>query len=304
MTDVLEQLRDLNPVEPSSLQISSELRARALAAGSPPLAQRRRSLTLGVSAVAAAVLVVLLIASTQSGAPELAARAYAATTGSGVIHWRTDLVSSVNGKVGSRQRVEGWTRDGVTHELRYDVVHGKPILQSDSRFAQARATIWIRAENAYLRVRASRSTRSNPLGSGDPFEIFRHAYRTGRLKKIGASRFHADLPGRSNDDDDPALVYYDIDPRSALPVRLVLTTPSRAGAVGASTIAQNVSRTVMTFAVYEELPFNAATRTKLRLLPHPGAGQSSRTNAASSRPQIGASPRCPSRRVCGDDPSR
>ena len=129
MTGVLEQLRDVNPVDPSSVRISPDLRRRALAAPPSHFARHRRSLTLGVLAVAAAVVFVLLIV-IQGGSSDLAARAYAATTGPGVIHWRTDLVSAVNGKVGSRQRVEGWARNGVTHELRYDVVHGKAILQA------------------------------------------------------------------------------------------------------------------------------------------------------------------------------
>lgn len=237
--------------------------------GSRPTHWRRAGLlVVAVCAVAAVALAVV-----RTDATDLSARAYAATTGPGVIHWRTEIVGSSDGKVGSRQRTEGWARNGVTHELRFDVVHGKAILQSDSRTAEGRTTTWIRAERDYLRHPARRKTETDPFQSGDPFAIFRRAYRAGKLTKVGPARFGVDLPGRSDDTHRNApLTYYDIDPDSALPIRFVVKTPAGPQLPGRPASQRAASQTVTTFSVYEKLPFNQTTRKLLLLLPHPPGG--------------------------------
>jgi hypothetical protein len=241
-----------------------------------PVVRRGRRRAWGRAAlvvVAGCAVAVVVLLGGRAEPTDLSARAYAATTRPGIIHWRTEIAGSSGGRVGSRQRTEGWARNGVTHELRFDVVHGKAILQSDSRTAGGRTTTWIRAERDYVRLRARRQTGTDPFQSGDPFAIFRRAYRAGKLTMVGPSRFGVDLPGRSDDAHRNApLTYYDIDPDSALPIRFVVDTPAGPTLTGPPGIRRPASQTVMTFTVYETLPFNQTTRATLRLLPHPSGG--------------------------------
>jgi len=276
MTDLLDELREANPVDAASLQIPAELRTRALAAGEAPRPRPRprppRLPLAGLLAATVCVVTAVLLFGDRADGPDLSARAYAATTGPGIVHWRTEIVGSSGGRVGSRQRTEGWARNGVTHELRYDVVHGKAILQSDSRTAGGRTTTWIRAERDYLRFPARRQAGTDPFSFGDPFAIYRRAYRAGKLTKVGPARIGIDLPGRSDDNRRGApLTYYDIDPKTALPIRFVVKTPAGPALPGTSE-KRRASETVMTFAVYEKLPFDDTTRKLLRLLPHPSGG--------------------------------
>ncbi|MEA2220654.1 MAG: hypothetical protein QOJ35_3280 [Solirubrobacteraceae bacterium] len=271
MTDLLDELRDANPVDPGSLQIPAELRSRVLARRGTRRRRALRPAGLAVGAMCAAIAVLLL--ASRGDDPDLSARAYAATTGPGIIHWRTEIVGSSGGKVGSRQRTEGWARNGVTHELRFDVIHGKAILQSDSRTAGGHTTTWRRAAHDYARFPTTRHQTTNPFRSGDPFAIFRRAYRTGKLTRVGPSRFGIDLPGSSDDAHRRApLTYYDIDPDTALPIRLVVKNPGGGVVLGRPNARRPPSQTVMTFAVYEKLPFRETTRSTLRLLPHPAGG--------------------------------
>jgi hypothetical protein len=263
MTDLLEQLRDANPVDADALKVSPELSARVLRRP-PARSERTQRLRVPVAMLAtAAVCAVILLASGRDGAPSLAARAYAATTGEGIIHWRTEQHSFSNGNHIEHLRTEGWSRDGVTHVVRYAVRRGKLRLIDDSRTAEGRRTTYVAASDDYVSGVASASRGStNPLASGDPFAIFRRAYRTGKLRQVGPQRYAAELPGHAN---GPSAIY-DLDSVSALPTAFTLTDSVVSGG------KRYDNKLVMRFTAYERLPFTQAHRVKLRLQAHPGAG--------------------------------
>ena len=266
MTDVLDDLRDANPVDADALEVPPRLTARVLGpapARAPSRTQRRR-VPLAVIATAAAAFVAVLLAPGDRGPePSLAARAYAATTGAGVIHWRTEWHDYSNGRHVEHQRIEGWARNGVTHTVRYDVRRGKARLTSDSRTTPARSRIYLAASDDYISTPASSNrTSADPLTNGDPFAIFRRAYRTGKLARLGPQRYAVELPG----DPDRTKAIYDLDARTALPRRFTLSTSN------VSRGKRYDNKLVMRFTVYERLAFNTTNRAKLRLLPHPGAG--------------------------------
>jgi hypothetical protein len=212
--------------------------------------------------VACAALV--LVAGGRGGTPDLAARAYAATTGEGVIHWRIEQHNFSNGNDIEHLRIEGWARNGVTHITRSRVRRGKTSLVSDNRTAEGRSRTYLASADDYISSPApTHTSTANPLVDGDPFAIFRRAYRAGKLTKIGPQRYRADLPG--NDANGPSPIY-DLDAKTALPRRFTLSDTVMSGA------KRYDNRLVMRFTVYERLPFTPRARAKLRLQPHPGAG--------------------------------
>jgi hypothetical protein len=267
MTDLLDDLRSANPVDASTLELPPGLCERALRAAPARRGRgtrRRLGLAFAVFAAATAVWIVVLLApGGHGGARSLAARAYAATTGAGIIHWRTEQHSYSDGHEIDHQRDEGWARNGVTHVVRYEVRRGEARLTFDSRIAGGRAKTYIASADDYLSVPAAKRTSANPLATGDPFAIFRRAYRTGRLHSLGPRRYAVDLPGN---DHTGISAIYELDPRTALPTSLTVT----GGVVNAGRRYDN--RTVMRFTTYQKLPFTPVNRAKLRLLAHPGAG--------------------------------
>ncbi len=265
MTDVLDDLRHANPVDADALEVSPELTARVVGRSSArPRRTRRLRLAVAVLATAAATFLAVLLAPGERG-PErsLAARAYAATTGEGIIHWRIERHSYSNGHHIDHQRVEGWARKGVTHSVRYTVRRGKARLTDDNRTTPKRSRTYIAASDDYISVPVSSSrTMANPLAGGDPFAIFRRAYRTGKLRKLGPQHYAVELPGNPKG----ASAIYDLDARTALPRSFTLTDSN------VSLGKRYDNKLVMRFEVYERLPFTATNRARLRLLPHPGAG--------------------------------
>jgi hypothetical protein len=265
VTDLLDELRDANPVDPTTLELPAGLAARVLdaAAGQSRRARRLRLPSSILAAAAAVCVVVLLLPGGRGGTPDLAARAYAATTGVGIIHWRTEQFSYSNGHETDHQRNEGWTGDGVTHVVRYEVRRGKARLVEDSRTADGRSRIYAAASDDYMTVAAAKGSSADPLAGGDPFAIFRRAYRTGKLTRIGSHRYAVDLPGGDN---AGYTATYDIDPATALPERFTLTSStSNAG-------RRDDNRLVLRFTIYQRLPLTSGSRAKLSLFAHPGAG--------------------------------
>jgi hypothetical protein len=261
--DLLDDLKRLDPV-PDDLTVPAALAARVRAV--PDKRPRRR---LGRRLIPATVLVlgiaagVLLLGRGES--ESLAARAYAHAGGKGIAHWRIDMTGYANGKVGSRQRIEGWALGSVTHKLYSDVRHGKARVTTDVRETAKRTTTWSISNYRVQTLKRMKEPANNPIPSGDPFVAFRRAYRAGTLRDLGGGRFEARLR------NFPAgAVVYQVDPRTGRPLSLTLTTDIPA--MPELHRAATRSKTVLTFSVYERLPVTKSNRALLKLLPHPGPG--------------------------------
>jgi hypothetical protein len=133
------------------------------------------------------------------------------------------------------------------------------------RTADGRTTTWSSVSDHVTHGKAAR-TGSDPNQLGDPMAIFRRAYQAGKLSPLGPNRLKVDLPGRSDNQGDYT-AYYDIDPKTSLPLRYIIAEP-------------NGPRSTSQIRVYETLPFDAATRAKLRLLRHPSPASVHTTAAA------------------------
>jgi hypothetical protein len=262
MTDLLDDLRDANPIDPDELDVPPY-------AHRVPTPPRRRRFRPTVAAAAVALLIVAAIALIPGRAAKhgdnLAARAYAAVTKPGVVHWRTALRTHVGGEGNTQIVVEGWSHNGVTHILMWELYNHRPRLALDMRTADGRTTTWSSVSDHVTHRKAAR-TGSDPNHLGDPMAIFRRAYQAGKLSPLGPNRLKVDLPGRSDNQGDYT-AYYDIDPKTSLPLRYITAEP-------------NGSRSTLQIRVYETLPFDAATRAKLRLLRHPSPASVHTTAAA------------------------
>ncbi|HEX4363579.1 MAG TPA: hypothetical protein VHZ75_03455 [Solirubrobacteraceae bacterium] len=263
MIDVLDDLRHANPIDPDTVDVPPYAR------GARTPAPRRRAWRLTLAATGGALIIVAAVALIPGRASKhdgtLAARAYAAVTKPGVVHWRTALRTHVGNQGNTQTVTEGWSHNGVTHILMSELYNHKPHLELDLRTANGRTTTWSQADE-HVRQSKAVPVSSDPNHLGDPMAIFRRAYKAGKLSPLGPSRLKVDLPGRSDNEGD-FTAYYDIDPNTSRPVRYVETQPG-----GSATTVQ--------FRVYETLPFNATTRAKLRLLDHPAPASDSTTAAA------------------------
>jgi hypothetical protein len=147
----------------------------------------------------------------------------------------------------------------------WELYNHKPRLQLDLRTANGRTTTWSPAQEHLTQSKAA-PAGSDPNRIGDPMATFRRAYKAGKLTPLSPYRLKVDLPGRSDNEGD-FTAYYDIDPKTSRPIRYVMTQPGR-------------PTTTVQLRVYETLPFNAATRAKLRLLEHPTPASDSTTARA------------------------
>jgi hypothetical protein len=269
MTDVLDELRDADPVDRASLEVPPALAARvATARGERRHRSRRPAILLGLAVAGVAVVATMVGRGDGDGRLSLADRAYAATAGPGVRHWRISIRTYINGKRrGIVQRQEGWARDGTLHTLLFDGHR----LTSDIRQTRTRTRSWSAGMNDYIETPTPKQRASGPLQFGDPFADFRRAHDAGRLVQVNATTYRmrpdkrAFAPGST--------LTYQLDPRTALPARAILAYTRGAGPTP-STLDGARYRSVFTYDTYERLPDTAANRAKLELLAHPGAGPS------------------------------
>ena len=262
MIDVLDDLRRANPIDPDTVDVAPY----AHRTRHPP---QRRTWRLTLAATGGALLIVTAVGLIPGRAANhnetLAARAYAAVTKPGVVHWRTALRTHVGNQGNTQMVTEGWSHNDVTHILIWELYNHKPHLKLDLRTANGRTTTWSPADEHPRQSKAA-PAGSDPNHIGDPMATFRRAYKAGKLTPLGPNRLKVDLPGRSDNEGD-FTGYYDIDPKTSRPVRYVTTQPG-----GPTTTVQ--------FRIYETLPFNATTRAKLRLLDHPAPASDSTTATA------------------------
>ena len=263
MSDLLEDLHHANPIDPDTVD------APPYARRARPPAPRRRAWRLTLAATGGALLTVAAVALIPGRASEhdgtLAARAFAAVTKPGVVHWRTALRTHVGDQGNTQTVTEGWSHDGVTHILMWELYNHKPRLGLELRTANGRTTTWSPTDEHPRQSKAMPAT-SDPNHFGDPMASFRRAYKTGKLTPLGRDRLKVDLPGRS-DDEGEFTAYYDIDPKTSRPVRYVVTQP------GGPTMT-------VQFRVYETLPSNATNLAKLRPLDRPAPASDSTTALA------------------------
>ena len=273
MTDLLDRLRDADPVDRETVEIPARLRQRVL---TPPGRRRRRRgpflLAAGGLAVAMAIVLLLNAGTGSRSGLDLADRAYAAASAPGIIHWRTEVETRTDGRAGPRQRIEGWSRGRVQHIIYSDVRNGRAILTSEQRIDGRRMRAFVSSVNRYVNSTAPSAKVTTAVGllpPGDPMKAFRDAYRIGALKPAGPNRYAV-----QRTEPSPAVqrqsTTYELDPETAQPVRLVFVTDvfPRGG-------GDRVRRSVVTlrFAVYEQLRDSAANRALLRMLPHPRAAR-------------------------------
>lgn len=257
MTDLIQRLRQENPVPAEDLSVPEHLLRI------PDEGRRRHVPLVAPFAAALALALAALVLSTGGGdgGASLQARAYAATAGPGVLHWRTEQRNIVNGHLQEHTRLEGWGRGDVRHIVLSRVRAGRATPRIETRIdSTSIQSLDIRSGDRFRapapRQKPGRSR--SPLGTGsDPLAAFRQAYRDGRLKPLGGHRYAVPLGRRG-----PVAVY-ELDPATALPRSLTLTSRTEEGG------RTYRIRFVMTFAVYERLPDAPQNRALLRMSQRP-----------------------------------
>jgi hypothetical protein len=270
MTDVIDQLKDGDPVDRATLEVPPGLAAR-VAAGRDrrgPRRRRPRALALAVAVAVVAIVAVVLGGGDGRGHLSLADRAYAATGGPGVRHWTISVRTFINGTHrGIVQRQEGWARAGTLHVLLFDGHR----LSTDIRQTPATTRTWGAGMNDYIETPTLKPRIRGPLELGDPFAQFRRAHDAGQLVRVNATTYRV-RPDKHSFASGSTLTY-ELDPSTALPARAVLAY-TRTPGPSPSALDGAHYRVVFTYDSYERLPDTAANRAKLELLPHPGAGPS------------------------------
>lgn len=270
MTDLLDELRDADPVDRATLEVPPALAAR-VAAGRrrrPPRRRRPVAALVALAVVVVAGVLVTLDAGHGRGGVSLAERAYAATGGPGVRHWTVSIRTYINGeRRGIVQRQEGWARNSTLHVLLFDDHH----LNTDIRQTERKTRSWSAGANDYVETPTPKQRADGPLQLGDPFATFRRAHDAGQLVRVDATTYRV-KPNKRILAPDSTLTY-ELDPRTALPARAVLAYTRGPGPTP-SPLDGARYRVVFTYDTYERLPDTEANRAKLELLPHPGAGPS------------------------------
>jgi hypothetical protein len=258
MSDLLQSVRDINPVHRETLEVPPSVYRRALeaaAAGRAPSRHRRRVLTAVGASVVATVAALLMGLGAGNSSLDLAGRAYAATAGSGVVHWQIAIDTYVGGQLGTQQTEEGWAGDGIAH-----------VFLTTNQDGQTRVTERrIHGDVEIHRVNNGPYEQGSPprtdiqvvLPGDDPFAAFRDAYRSGRLQQVSDDQFRVRVPstlGRGQVE-----LQYEVDPETATPRTLTesITVPDTSGGV-------THERFVIRFGRYEQLPAGDAA-SKLRL---------------------------------------
>ena len=274
-------VRDLGGAAAAQAQAAAGARPQRPGAhrGAPTGWAARRWFFLGAAGVLAAAAIIASLAG-RKGPPDLAARAYAATSGPGVIHWRTETVNVHNNKVTTRQRQEGWSADGVQHIVEYSIGR-KPHVTGDTRIAHGRSTSYGAVTDLTFQGPAPTLANTGGVLYGDPFEAFRVAQRAGELVLAAPGRYRLDptrLPGThgrvASAPGSSQTITYVLDRRTALPVKLIYDSRTTARTNPPYQHAPARDVTTMTFAVYERLADTQANRARLKLLPHPGPSKS------------------------------
>lgn len=274
MTDLLDQLRDADPVDRASLQVPPALEARVAAGQGRARRLRRGPAVLTGLTVIGAVVIAAMLASNGDGRLSLADKAYAATAGPGVRHWRISTRTFIDGKPrGIVQHQEGWARGAILHVLLFDASR----LSTDLRETPGKTRSWGAGSNDYIETPTPKRRASGPLQLGDPFAEFRRAHDAGELVRVSPTSYRMRPDKRSFPPD--ATLTYELDPQTGLPTKTILAFTRHAGPIPSAFDGAH-SRTVFTYDSYERLPDNAANRAKLELLAHPGAGPS-KTDARS-----------------------
>jgi hypothetical protein len=269
MSDLFDELRDADPVDREQLEVPPALAARIAASGPPRSHRRVRPLLVGAVGLTAAIVIAGALSRGDGGGRlSLADKAYAATTGQGVRHWKISVRTFIDGRRrGIVQRQEGWAQGATLHVLLFDGRH----LTTDMHSTPGGTRSWSAGMNDYIQVAAPKHGVTGPLSLGDPFADFRRAYDTGRLVRINATTYRM-RPNRQSIPPE-ATVTYELDAKTARPTESVFAYTRARGPSPTPDDGRHV-RTVFTYDTYERLPDTAANRSKLNLLPHPGAGPS------------------------------
>jgi hypothetical protein len=268
--DLLDELRDADPVNRETLELPASLQARVTTSAARRHRSPRLALILISIAVGAlgAVVVVALGPGGGGGRLSLADRAYAATAGPGVRHWKISIRTYIDGRRrGIVQRQEGWARGTTLHVLLFD----ERRLTSDIRQTPSTTRSWSAGANDYIETPTPKRRASGPLQLGDPFAYFRHAHDNDQLVRVNATTYRARTDKRSFPAD--ATLTYVLDPKTALPAQAVLEY-TRGSGVSPSPLDGSRYRVVYGYDNYDRLPDTAANRADLDLLEHPGAGPS------------------------------
>jgi hypothetical protein len=221
-------------------------RGRRPLAWRPAVPSRRLAVvTASLAAVVAVATGTVVGFHDDSPRVSLAERAYADATAPGVVHWRVSIAAYNNGILTTIQHEEGWAQDGVTHTVLLSGAGER----SERRIAGDQET-YRTGDGPVQSGPAGQTDLDRALPGTDPFNAFRVAHETDRLKQTTADTF-AVTPATGP--ASPTLTYT-VDPDDANPESLIEI--------------DGASRTVITFELYEHLPDDAAHRHLLEL----GAG--------------------------------
>ena len=272
MTDLLERLRDADPIDRDAIEIS----ARSCAPVCSQVRRRRHvevagSVVLAGGGIAASLAIALVVIASIDGGRsglDLADRAYAATTGPGIVHWRTEVETRTNGRDEPPRRIEGWARGGVQHIIYTDVRGRRAVLTSEERIVGTRMQAYVSSADIIFDRPTPTTKATTALGTlppGDPLAAFRAAYRIGRLRPAAANRYV--VRAVEHNPRVRQTTTYELDPETAEPVQLVSVTDYLT--TGAHRTRHSVA--TLRFALYERLSDSAANRSRLVMRPHPGA---------------------------------
>lgn len=260
MTDPMDQLRQANPEHPQNLDLDP-LRARVQERLAPTTPTRRaptrsRLAPALTAAIALTGVLVLVLALNPGRSPvDLAARAYAATSDVGIVHWQisTDTVVDGRRRTHQREREQGWAGNGITHTL-LSTGHGAQITVTERRVTGGRQQV--RVDRGTISTGPAGGTDlARVLPGRDPFLAFRRAYREHRLVPLPGHRYRVRMPATRG--NAHLSLVYELDPVTAEP-RLLMQTRRTSGTRMVSTTH---------FEKYERLPLTAGTAELLKLRP-------------------------------------
>jgi hypothetical protein len=262
MSELLQLVRDVNPVDRSTLEVPPSVYRHALEAaarGRAPSRRRRHVLTAVAASVAVAAAALLIGLGDGNSSLGLAGRAYAATAGPGVVHWQIAIDTYVDGELGTQQTEEGWAGDGITHVFETTSQDGRT--RVTERRLHGNLEVHRVDNGPYEEGSAPRTDLQVVLPGDDPFAAFRDAYRSGRLQQISQNRFRVHVP--STVGKRQVELQYEVDPETATPRTLTesVTVPDASGSV-------RHEQFVIRFGLYEQMPAtDAASKLDLTHTP-------------------------------------
>jgi hypothetical protein len=250
-------------------------------------------LALGLAPLVGVAVILALLATLGGGAgPSVAARAYAATTPTGVIDHYVEISRARPapgnppfGYIDTRSEV--WSSGTRTHVLSTDYVvsaHGhRSVRHGEQAINGRRATSLFGGNGIYtsilppageVPIRTCLTVLVCDFEPADPITTMRALYRAGRLHDAGQTVqtgrlldiiTGSDRPTSSAPGTDVRIL---VDPHTFVPVEVATTSY---GALGSDQTIRRLVTETTTITHYERIPLTPQTTELLAMRPHPGA---------------------------------